>query len=193
MTQTAAMRATSLVASGVMLGGAVLAALTMSVAFLPPAVQTIDTPPIMIERPEPPPPPITHQNPALPREIIIEGEALEALPPLETTKTEVGTEIVGPVGPEIISRPHWLRTPRDLQSYYPRRAMRAEVEGDVLLDCLVTTQGALQCVVVSETPANWGFAAAAVRISNDYRMSPAMRGGVPVEGRYRMRVPFRVE
>jgi hypothetical protein len=46
--------------------------------------------------------------------------------------------------------------------------------------------------VVSETPANWGFGEAALRISGDYQMVPATRGGVPVEARHRMVVPFQI-
>ncbi len=45
---------------------------------------------------------------------------------------------------------------------------------------------------MSETPANWGFGLAALRISRDYRMVPAMRDGQAVEGRHWMRVPFEV-
>jgi len=96
------------------------------------------------------------------------------------------------VGPPTISNPHWLQTPRDLARYYPMMALRRDIEGEVQLDCLVTIAGALQCSVASETPANWGFGAAAIRIAQDYRMVPAMRDGAPVEARYRMRVPFRL-
>jgi protein TonB len=52
--------------------------------------------------------------------------------------------------------------------------------------------GALDCAVVSETPAGWGFGAAAVAIARDHRMAPATQDGRPVEGRYRMAVPFRL-
>jgi hypothetical protein len=31
-----------------------------------------------------------------------------------------------------------------------------------------------------------------MQIARDHRMAPAMRDGVPVEGRYRMRVPFEL-
>jgi protein TonB len=99
---------------------------------------------------------------------------------------------VGDPGPPTISNAHWLQTPRNLSIYYPAMALRREIEGDVQLNCLVTLTGALQCSVASETPANWGFGAAAIRIAHDYRMVPAMRDGAPVEARYSMRVPFRL-
>jgi protein TonB len=98
-----------------------------------------------------------------------------------------------PAALHTITRPHWRRRPSDLQRYYPRRALSVGVEGDVVLDCLVRVDGALNCAVESEDPTGWGFADAAQRIAAAHRMAPATRGGVPVEGRYRMRVPFRVE
>jgi protein TonB len=66
------------------------------------------------------------------------------------------------------------------------------VTGDVVLDCLVSSAGRLDCDVVSETPSNWGFGEAALAISRDHRMAPATRDGMAVQGRYRMRVPFQV-
>jgi hypothetical protein len=61
-----------------------------------------------------------------------------------------------------------------------------------MLDCTVATSGRLVCAIVSETPSHWGFGEAALRISRDHVMVPAMRDGAAVEGRYRMRVPFQV-
>lgn len=84
----------------------------------------------------------------------------------------------------------WVRRPRDLERYYPRRARQLGVEGQVTLDCRVGLNGELTCVVVEETPPNWGFAEAALRIADEHRMIPAMRDGAPVEGRYVMRAPF---
>jgi protein TonB len=96
-------------------------------------------------------------------------------------------------GPAEIVSPRWIRRPNDLSRYYPQRALRFGVEGDAVLDCLVTTQGALRCMVASETPAGWGFGAAALRISHDHEMAPAVQGGVAIQGRYRMRVPFQLQ
>ena len=79
-----------------------------------------------------------------------------------------------------------------LQRYYPPRAIERNIEGEVLLDCLVDVAGLLDCRVVSESPNGWGFAAAAQRIARAHRMIPATRDGVAVQGRYAMRVPFQI-
>jgi protein TonB len=189
------MRATSLAASAALLALAGIAALTVSwtVARLTPTPDG----PVITSEPEPvvTPPPAT---PITPRSHTAEAtqptdRSAEAATTVQvsTNQGDVGPSIPD-LGPPMISNPRWLQTPRDLARYYPMMALRRDIEGAVQLDCLVTTTGALQCTVISETPANWGFGAAAIRISQDYRMVPAMRDGAPVEGRYRMRVPFRL-
>ena len=192
MAQSLAMRATSLAASTAMLALAGIAALTVSwtVARLAPPPEGN----VIISEPEPTSPP--PHTPATPRTYPVDTsvQTNQAAEPATTIaiSTDSGATGAAVPGPPTISNPHWLQTPRDLARYYPMMALRREIEGAVQLDCLVTTTGALQCAVVSETPANWGFGVAAIRIAQDYRMVPAMRDGAPVEARYRMRVPFRL-
>jgi protein TonB len=155
-----------------------------------------DSRPITME-----PPPLPPTPPQQPRELP--RAPVDPLPsdvPVEIVTTPPTNDPVGETGPisydpgpVVVTSPHWLRRPAGLDAYYPRRAMTRNMEGQVVLDCLVNTSGALGCAVVSETPSNWGFGEAALRISRDYRMSPALRNGAPVEGRYRMVVPFRLE
>lgn len=195
MTQTVAMRTTSLLASTALMAALTIAALTMSVVFIPQVIGT-DAPTIdMATLPPPAPPESAPRRPAPPVDRPIESPfaAEDPLPLMEEPISDTGAAGLGPPQPEIITRPRWVRTPSALQGYYPRRALTRGVEGDVVLDCLVSTAGSLGCRVVSETPDTWGFGEAALRISRDYQMVPAMRAGQPVEGRYRMRVPFRVE
>jgi periplasmic protein TonB len=192
MSQTAVLRATSLVTSGALLAAIAIAGLTMSISLRAnldapdgPTITTIERPP-----PEPPPPrPI--RQPMLPPPIA-DAEPMETeLAPFELQDELVEID-VGPVLSDplpTITRPTWVRQPRDLQAYYPPRPLARNVEGDVALNCVVRVTGLLDCEVASETPAGWGFANAALRIARDYRMVPAMRDGVAVEGRYRMRVP----
>lgn len=93
----------------------------------------------------------------------------------------------------VITRPDWLQRPHDLGAYYPERARDRGREGEVVLDCLVGTDGRLGCSVASETPTGWGFGRAALAIARDHQMVPATRDGAPVTAQYRMRVPFALQ
>jgi protein TonB len=195
MTQAVA-RATTLGASAILMGGAVLLALTMTYTisdrgFDPAAPRPIE----MTPEPPPTPPPTTPRTQTRPIEEL-EVTPLPPLTPVSTTSTEAERPYAGPIaptGPLEVTRPHWLEQPRNLARYYPPRAIERDIEGDVVLNCLVRVSGLLDCEVVSESPAGWGFSRAALRIADAYRMAPATRGGVAVEGRYTMRVPFRID
>lgn len=189
-----AARTTSVLASAGLLGALAFAALTMNFAFTPREIVDMTHPITMspFERPAPTPP-VTHPQP---RPHVPDAEPIDtnlATEPAETVAINpVDASWVGPPAIPTIVDPHWLQRPTNLQIYYPRRALERHVEGSALLDCLVTTRGNLECSVVSETPPGWDFAAAALRISRAYQMVPAMRDGAPIQGRYRMRVPFRL-
>lgn len=196
MTQSLGMRATSFGASAILLGLAVFAGLSATITMQLP---TFGGPaPIPVETLPPPPEPtrpIVRQQTPPPERPLEEPTEITFEPPV----VPQGPDTTGPttfyppqVGPTQITNPRWLRQPRDLEIYYPGRALAREIPGQVVLDCLVDVNGALNCSVVSETPSNWGFGRAALEISRDYRMVPAMRDGQAVEGRYRMRVPFEV-
>lgn len=188
-------RTASLTGAGLVLGLIGLGAASMSYS-----VRLLDLPdppvlPYVIEAPPPdppkppetPPPPPQSADPA-PADAPLETASL-ALPPAPTLAAPSGAA----QGPVLIERPHWLERPRNLARHYPARTLERGVEGVVTLDCLVTVEGRLVCAVASETPSGWGFAQAALRIAAEHRMIPATRSGIPVEGRYRMRVPFRAD
>jgi protein TonB len=151
------------------------------------------------EPPEPPPP---EPRPDRERQTL-EHDWLDPLPIDNDAAPErlVGISIDAPPrpwvfagGPPEITNPHWLNRPRDLSRYYPPRALRRSIEGHVRIDCVVDVSGWLtNCTVLEETPADWGFGQAALRIAREHRMSPALRDGVPVTARYRMIVPFGLE
>lgn len=193
MAQTLGVRATSFMASAAVLGILVVGAVSVKVTLeampqiAPPTIQIAYEPP----PPQPPPPTVREtpppeaplQQPTVPTSLPTNPE----LPPVQTT-----LPFTAPAGPPEILTPRWLRRPTNLAAYYPRRAIGRDVQGEVILDCRVLTTGDLNCLVASETPANWGFGEAALRIARDHRMAPATREGVPIEGRYRMRVPFEL-
>lgn len=194
MTHTMGVRAASFMTSAALLGLLVAAAFSVSITLQ----AATSGPPIisvpLVERPQEPPP-VTPREAPPPQRPIQEDSMLDLPPiaPLDPDAPPQTTTIVfQDAGPSEITNPRWLRQPRDLARYYPPRALAREIPAVVSLDCLVDVGGALHCSVLSETPSGWGFGEAALRISRDYRMVPAMRGGQAVEGRYRMRVPFEV-
>jgi protein TonB len=87
----------------------------------------------------------------------------------------------------------WLRRPpySEMLAAYPEEARRNGVTGSVVLTCLVTGRGTLtECVVTEETPANYGFGEAAIKLAPQFKMSPTTREGKPVEGGS-VRLPIR--
>lgn len=117
-----------------------------------------------------------------PRRVVESGEA--------PTPVAAPTPIAQDIEPLLITQPVWIQRPRNTVRYYPREAFMQGVDGQVVLDCFVEVDGRLTCSVVSETPPDRGFGAAALAIAAAHVMQPAMRDGLPVRARYRMRVPF---
>ena len=71
-------------------------------------------------------------------------------------------------------RPDWLRKPsgEDMAWAYPKRAEREEIGGKAVLHCLVAPDGGLtHCQVASETPADYGFGAAALALAPQFQMT----------------------
>jgi periplasmic protein TonB len=67
----------------------------------------------------------------------------------------------------------WAQRPtaEEFQREYPPEALEAGVEAVVVLHCLSMGDGRLSaCVPISEEPAGWGFANAALRLSRLYRL-----------------------
>ena len=196
MTQALVARAASFGASALLMSGLVLLALTMTYVVRETDIFGAPPTPITVaEEPPPPSPPptTTVRPPATP----VDDPFDPRLQPMEpTSSTQPAEPYVGsaePVGPIEITAPRWQRRPSNLTVFFPDRALRRNTEGEVVLNCLVRVSGLLDCDVVSESPAGWGFADAAQRIARAHRMVPATRNGVAVEGRYVMRVPFQIE
>lgn len=189
-------RATSLAVSAGLLGAALLAAMTMTIGLMRAEELPNGAPVMVFNEPQPPPVDPTPIRTSTATEPLAVADS-SWTQPLDTPTSLTGAnDFAAPfaeVGPALVANPHWRRRPSDLGRYYPERAIQRGVEGEVLLDCLVGTSGLLNCSVSQETPASWGFGEAALRISRDYQMAPATRNGVPVEGRYRMRVPFEMQ
>lgn len=197
MAQTAGLRAASLGASTVVLTVALIGIASIkSEIWTPPTIDQAPIEGIIVERPKPPEPPPVERTP----ERIVETtptvvDDLQFAPVNEELPAVASFVATNPNPPQpiTITSPVWTQRPTNLARYYPPRALSRGIEGSVLLECVVSVEGALACAPLAESPTGWGFADAAQRIARDYRMVPATRNGAPVEARYRMRVPFNLD
>lgn len=82
--------------------------------------------------------------------------------------------------------PDWQHRPNadDVSKYYPKAAMKADLAGRAVVKCSVGVDGRLSdCRAEDVTPADAGFAEAAVALAQDVmRMRPQTRDGQPVAG-----------
>jgi protein TonB len=95
----------------------------------------------------------------------------------------------------LVTNPNWLRKPTgdDIARYYPERAQRLSMSGRAVIGCMVAPDGRLvDCKVLSESPLQWGFGEAAIRMSSQFRMRPKTIDGQPVDsGQVRIPILFQ--
>jgi protein TonB len=71
----------------------------------------------------------------------------------------------------------------DLAKVYPEKALRRGVAGEAVIECGVTAQGDMaDCALASETPGNYGFGLAALRLAPLFNVEPKLKNGQPVRG-----------
>ena len=79
----------------------------------------------------------------------------------------------------------WLSKPngRDIAEAYPRKAINQEVSGRIVLECETGAAGNMSgCTVLSETPSDFGFGDAALKLSRRFRLDPKQPDGIVLEG-----------
>lgn len=132
-------------------------------------------PPIMTNVPPVEAPPVDPIRPVDVRDI---SQLLPSFDPPTPIKT-------APVEPPVIRNPAWQDRPtaEEMARHYPESAIRRGIQGQATISCAVTARGALTaCRVVSETPAEERFGAAALKLARYFRLSPQTINGNTVEG-----------
>jgi protein TonB len=120
---------------------------------------------------------------------------LEIPPVKKEDRKEYTAPPVVSTAPPVVTSPNWTRKPSgdDYARFYPERAQRLEKEGVVLIKCVVTTKGALvNCQVLSEDPADFGFGEASKKIASLWKMRPQTVNGEPVEASWQTRIKWQL-
>jgi TonB family protein len=78
----------------------------------------------------------------------------------------------------------WTAQPTgyEFARYYPSRGVELSRPGSATAMCTVIAEGALSCEIVHESPLNWGFGQAALRIMRHFRVAPQLPDGTPTLG-----------
>ncbi len=111
----------------------------------------------------------------------------DATDPKIVEAQSAGAEPPPPPGaaPPLITEPAWLRKPdaHKFAEFYPLDAERTHVSGRATIGCRVLASGLLEaCFVVDESPAGFGFGAAALKMASTFQMRPMTRNGTLVAG-----------
>ena len=169
----------------------------------------------MMTLPKPPPPkPVATPEPQAPNTVfndvprpplatetiaVVQGETPSSS--TTVTVTEVAPEPAEngtttrpvPQPPAVITNPRWERQPSadQLMRAYPDRALRAEVGGRAMLNCLVQPNGRVaDCNLTSETPGGYGFGRAAQGLTRYFQISPRTVDGAAVGSRVNIAIRF---
>ncbi len=88
----------------------------------------------------------------------------------------------------------WIRRPRpeDLMAVWPKAAWSRGLGGRAMITCMVAVQGTLyDCFPIVEAPAGMNFGAAAVALTPQLLMKPALRKGEPIVSTVNIPIVFK--
>jgi periplasmic protein TonB len=149
-------------------------------------------PVINLHRPENP---VVTQTPPLPvppadnTVKTVAGPEIPALPTGGEVQVAGGSE--APAGPVAVAKWSRFPGPEALSTYYPPRALEAEVEGVSTLECVVRdVQGHVTCSVLSERPGGYGFGEATRRMIEKVGRVEVNTGGMAVGSALRLSVKW---
>lgn len=92
--------------------------------------------------------------------------------------------------------PEWLRKPRldMIVGAIPADAADRQISGKAILGCTVNVEGRMVgCTILSESPKDMGFGRAALSLTPQFLMRPAMQDGKPVPTTVTIPITFPVE
>lgn len=81
---------------------------------------------------------------------------------------------------------------QDYARHYPRAALDADIEGRVVLNCLIRDGGFLRCRIESEDPAGQDFGLASLGVARAFRVPEQINGAPTVGKRIRRTIVWRL-
>ena len=98
---------------------------------------------------------------------------------------EFAVTLYDPAPEQLLASPTWVRapSPQAVKDAFPKKAAAGVDHGQVGLDCIADSGGALTaCKVVGEAPGGMDFGAAAMQLAAQMAVAPWTSDGRPVEG-----------
>lgn len=89
----------------------------------------------------------------------------------------------------------WSRRPtsNDLRTVFPTEAFKKGISGSATIQCTATVQGALtDCLAIAESPAGMGFGSAAIALTPQFTMRPAIWKGQPTPSIISIPIGFKL-